>query len=326
MRKLSFLVGIESALSFAKSPVASLLAPPAVSVSALLWVAGFALSVPFTLSVPTVAQAVEAATKPHDGVALGQAEVAGLAEQLAQKLSGADVIVLGEVHDNAQHHALQSQLVQVLQPSAVVWEMITQAQAETLTPELLLSSERTAQALDWDTSGWPDFALYAPVFQAAANVPHYGALVPRAASQAALQAGVASHFGADAARFGLDRPLAEAEQAEREADQLANHCNAMPAEMLPMLVDFQRLRDTSLAAVAERAFIQKGGPVVVITGNGHARTDRGLPVYLSRAAPDLVIHSLGQMEAGQISGVFDLLANAPAVDRPDSCLAFSNSK
>ena len=38
------------------------------------------------------------------------------------------------------------------------------------------------------------------------------------------------YFGAGAAAlFGLDQPLPEAEQAAREADQQANHCNAMPA-------------------------------------------------------------------------------------------------
>ena len=315
MIKLSFLVGFKSKMSLTAIAICA----KALSATAL---PATICAVGFTLSAVSAAQAEAAAKGPDGGAAIEQVDVSRLAEQM----SGADVIVLGEVHDNASHHQLQAQLIQALHPSAVVWEMITQAQAEILTPELLQGSEKTGQALDWGNSGWPDFALYAPVFQAAANVPHYGALVPRTASQAALKAGVASHFGKDAARFGLDQPLVAAEQTQREADQLANHCNAMPTEMLPMLVDFQRLRDTSLAAAAERAFIQKGSPVVVITGNGHARTDRGLPVYLSRAAPDLVIHSLGQMEAGQISGVFDLLANAPAVDRPDPCLAFSNSK
>jgi uncharacterized iron-regulated protein len=248
-------------------------------------------------------------------------------DAVAERLSGADVIILGEVHDNPEHHRNQAALITALQPTAVVWEMITQEQADILTPEVLQDAAKTAAVLDWEESGWPAFALYAPVFEAAQQLPQFGALVPRAASQAALQAGVASHFGADAARFGLDQALPAAEQARREADQLANHCNAMPVEMLPMLVDFQRLRDTSLAAATERALQRADGaawgPVVVITGNGHARRDRGLSVYLSRAMPELEVLALGQMEEGRIEGLFDITLSSPATPRGDPCLAFT---
>ncbi|AHC99583.1 ChaN family lipoprotein [Leisingera methylohalidivorans] len=244
----------------------------------------------------------------------------------ARLLGGADVVILGEVHDNPVHHQRQAMLLAQLQPKAVVWEMITAKQAAALDPETLTNAKRTARQLDWVNSGWPDFSLYAPVFAAAASARQYGAQVPRAEASEALKNGVAAYFGAeDAARFGLDRPLPEAEQAAREADQQANHCNAMPVEMLPVLVDFQRLRDAALAEAADRALAETGGPVAVITGNGHARTDRGLAVYLARARPAVQIRSLGQSEGGQISGKFDLLLDAgAAVSRPDPCLTFRN--
>jgi uncharacterized iron-regulated protein len=82
------------------------------------------------------------------------------------------------------------------------------------------------------------------------------------------------------------------------------------------------LRDAALAAAADRALKETGGPVVVITGNGHARLDRGLPVYLAKARPGVDVLSLGQSEGGAISGDFDLLLDSPAVERPDPCLAF----
>ncbi|UWQ49167.1 ChaN family lipoprotein [Leisingera caerulea] len=241
----------------------------------------------------------------------------------AEMLRGADVAILGEVHDNAVHHQRQAALLAALQPKAVVWEMITAEQAAELDPEVLADAKHVAQALDWAQSGWPEFSLYAPVFAAAKGARQYGALVPRAEAARALEQGAAAYFGAEAAaRFGLDRPLLAAEQAAREGDQLASHCNAMPAEMLPVLVDIQRLRDASLAAAADRALAETGGPVAVITGNGHARTDRGLAVYLVKARPKARIRSLGQSEDGQISGTFDLVLDAPAAERPDPCLAF----
>jgi len=134
--------------------------------------------------------------------------------------------------------------------------------------------------------------------------------------------GAAGFFGAEAATFGLDVPLADADQQLREADQMANHCDALPKEMLPLMVDFQRLRDTVLADAVVQALQVTGGPVVVITGNGHARKDRGVPVYLAQARPEILVLSLGQSEAGQVSGEFDLVVDADPIERPDPCLAF----
>lgn len=246
-------------------------------------------------------------------------------DQVASVLTGADVVVLGEVHDNPHHHRNQAKLIRLLKPTAVVWEMITQEQANLLSAEVLQDADKTVEVLDWNNSGWPEFSLYAPVFRAAAQAEQFGALVPREVAQTALEMGVAEYFGAAAARFGLDQPLSVEEQAEREADQLANHCNAMPAQMLPVLVDFQRLRDSRLAWATEQALQQSGGPVVVITGNGHARKDRGLSVYLTRALPQVRVQVLGQMEGEQIQGVFDVTHSSPEVSRPDPCLAFRQS-
>lgn len=241
-------------------------------------------------------------------------------------LAGADVVILGEVHDNARHHLRQAELLTALRPAAVVWEMITQAQADALDVTRLAQADYVADQLNWQLSGWPDFDIYAPVFAAASGAAQYGALVPRSEVMPALEQGSIAYFGAaPAARFGLDQPLPAAEQAAREAEQQANHCNMMPEDMLPTLVEIQRLRDASLAAATDQALADRGGPVVVITGNGHARLDRGLAVYLAQARPDVLIRSLGQSEDGEISGRFDLLLDAPSGDRPDPCLAFQDN-
>ncbi|MCD9148745.1 ChaN family lipoprotein [Pseudophaeobacter flagellatus] len=288
-------------------------------------VAGLSVGVP-----AQVAAEVTAATQAQ-GQAGVQRDQTGLG-QVAAMLKGADVILLGEVHDNAAHHQTQAELIAALRPRAVVWEMITQDQAETLTVPVLQDAARTAETLNWATSGWPDFALYAPVFLAASEAAQFGAWLPRAEARTALQTGIADHFGDQAARFGLDQPLPEAEQAAREAAQMVNHCNAMPAEMLPMLVDIQRLRDARLAARAEQALQQTGGPVVVITGNGHARLDWGLAVYLKRAVPQISLRALGQIEGdqdaemgGQGARRFDVVLSARAPTRPDPCLAFRSA-
>jgi len=238
-------------------------------------------------------------------------------------LSAADIAILGEIHDNPEHHRTQAALVSALDPAAVVWEMLTPSQAASLTPADLGNSATLADLLAWSASGWPDFSLYQPVFEAGQAARHFGAMVPREEARAALKSGIVASFGVpDAKLFGLDRPLAEAEQRRREADQLAAHCDALPEDVLPAMVDIQRLRDANLARAALRAWNEGGGPVVVITGNGHARLDQGIPVYLAHAAPHLVVRALGQAEGDRIDGVFDVILSTDPVERPDPCAAF----
>ncbi|SEM11612.1 Uncharacterized iron-regulated protein [Roseovarius azorensis] len=234
-----------------------------------------------------------------------------------------DVLILGEVHDNPVHHAMQAKRVAALQPRAIVFEMLTEAQATRVIPEARGDASALAEALDWDDSGWPAFSMYYPIFAAAPEAVIYGAHVPREAARGVFEGGLAEVFGAEAARYGLDRPLSASEQAAREAMQMAAHCDALPEDILPGMVAVQRLRDAMLARAVVQAVEATGGSVAVITGNGHARRDWGVPSYLAQVAPDLEVRVLGQTEEGRpLDGGFDEVVSAPAVDRPDPCAAF----
>ncbi len=233
--------------------------------------------------------------------------------------AGADIYVLGETHDNPDHHARQAEVLTALDPSAVVFEMLTADQARTANAAGGVDPE----AVGWAESGWPPFDLYAPVFGAAAGRPHYGAQVPRDVARQAMTDGILESFDGDAALFGLDTPLPEAELDARLAHQAEVHCDALPEEMLPAMVDIQRLRDAELARQALAALDDTGGPVVVITGNGHARTDWGMPALIARARPDANVFVLGQAEEGaEPEGGFDLVLTSPAAAREDPCAAF----
>jgi len=245
------------------------------------------------------------------------------AQAAAQDVAAQDVVVLGEVHDNPAHHAEQAARVERLRPRALVFEMLTEAQAARVTSELIADAEAMGAALDWSESGWPDFAMYHPIFAAAPEAEIFGAHVPRAAARDVFETGLVENFGGDAALYGLTEPLAPEEQGAREAGQMAAHCDALPEDLLPGMVAVQRLRDAVLARAVVQAMEATGGPVAVITGNGHARRDHGVPATLEFVAPDLDLHVLGQTEAGRaLTGGFDEVVSAPAVDRPDPCAAF----
>ncbi len=256
-------------------------------------------------------------------VACGSAFAGPLPVESLDQVTGVPVVIIGEVHDNPTHHAVQAALVSHIQPRAIVFEMLTGTQAAAVTPQTRADEQSLGDALDWAGSGWPDFSFYYPIFAAAPEAAIYGAAVPREAARAAMQAGIAESFGDQAEAFGLTTPLPPAEQEAQEELQQVAHCNAMPPEMLPVMVDLQRLRDAVLARETLRAFDATGGPVVVITGNGHARRDTGVPAYIAATRPGLEIVSIGQQENGRgAPGGFDILLSSPAVERPDPCEAF----
>lgn len=242
---------------------------------------------------------------------------------LAHAAGTADIVILGEVHDNPTHHRYQAEHVAKLQPSALVFEMLTEAQAVSITPEVRQDQAALREALNWDAQGWPDFAMYYSIIAAAPDARIYGAAIPRENARQAFERGIVASFKGDSSQFGLDVALDDAQQKARIQFQDDAHCGALPTPMLPKMVALQRLRDAELARVSLMAFDETAGPVAVITGNGHARKDWGIPVYLSHARPKVDVISIGQSEAGQISGVFDKVQDAPAINREDPCAAFA---
>ena len=68
-----------------------------------------------------------------------------------------DVLMIGEVHDNPDHHATQAALLAASDPSAIIFEMVTAAEAQRITPALARDPEALEAVLDWENSGWPAF-------------------------------------------------------------------------------------------------------------------------------------------------------------------------
>lgn len=249
----------------------------------------------------------------------GQIDPTGLID-----LPDADVVILGEVHDNPVHHVHQAVAVQALGARALVFEMLTDAQALRIRPEHFDSAEQLAEVLEWADSGWPDFAMYYPIFTAVETAAVFGGAVENSAARQAVEDGAAAVFGAGSELFGLEEALDDDEQSEREAGQLAAHCDALPIKMLPGMVEAQRLRDAALARAVIAAMAETGGPVAVITGNGHARRDWGLPRSLELAAPDLTVLSVGQLEHMPEGPVpYDLWLLTEPAERDDPCAGFS---
>lgn len=244
----------------------------------------------------------------------------------AEPPDAADILVLGEVHDNPLHHAEQARLVTAIAPQAVVWEMLTNDQSARLPGIDLTDAAKVEAALGWNASGWPDFAMYHPIFVAGADAVHLGAAVPRSSLRKVMEEGALATWGPLTQAFDAALALGTLDpsaQAEREREQAEAHCNALPAELLPGMVEAQRYRDARMALTALEALDRGLKPVVIITGNGHARTDVGVPAMIRAARPEVLVWSLGQLETEPgDEAPYDSVNVTPPIERDDPCKAF----
>lgn len=239
-------------------------------------------------------------------------------------LRGADIVIPGETHDNPAHHRWQAKLAAELAPRTIAFEMIPEAR-EADANAAQAEGRDIGEAIDWAGSGWPDWAMYRQIIDAAPGALITGGGRDRETIRLAAAEGAAAAFGPGAARFGLDSPLAPDVLASMLAEQQSAHCGMMPEEMLPRMVEVQRLRDAAFAAAALRGVEEAGTPAFLITGSGHARNDRGAPAYLHEAAPGLKVISVGLIEAGtppERATLYDFAIFTAAQSREDPCAAF----
>jgi uncharacterized iron-regulated protein len=223
---------------------------------------------------------------------------------LVAELARARFVLLGETHDDPEHHRGQAwigeELLAAGRRPAVAFEMLRPEDAARIARQLAAAprdADALAAAVDWAHSGWPAFALYRPIVRAAldAGVPVVPANVPAAALREVLRGGLAALEPALAERQALDRPLPPGEARAAAEEIRAVHCGRLPESMVPGMAAAQRARDAAMAdAMIEAA---TGDGAVLIAGRGHVRTDRGVPFYLRTRRPEARVASVAFVEA-----------------------------
>ena len=251
------------------------------------------------------------------------------AQTLAQAIAQRPVAVLGEVHDNVAQHATRVEALRRLVANgarpAIAFEQFDRErqsdveQARRATPpagvsvaEHVIARAGTARARwDWD--------LYRPFVELALqyDLPIVAANLSRADAMRVAREGFAAVLDeATRKRFALDAlPPGFLAAHEREVDD--GHCNRMPADSLPALARAQIARDVVLLQ-SIRPHFDRG--VVLLTGNGHARNDIGVPALLGEVERKAVV-SIGLLETGRShdDAPFDVVFTTPAQPREDPC-------
>lgn len=249
------------------------------------------------------------------------------------------ILVLGEIHDSLAHHQFRAAIIDFLGDppvgkGAIVFEQFRSDQQAALdafnqSPGSLADLK---QRTDWSKSNWPD--IYDPLFAAVikAKLPIYAGDVARADIRNVAKQGPEALKVEQRKSLALDVPLGEKNDAASAIEIKEAHCGMLPDKAIPNMAFAQRYRDAHLADATLKA-AEKHGSAVLIAGNGHARTDRGVPWYIRQRAPDKKIISvmLIEVEEGKTDPeayiprdpdgkpAADYIIFTPAQDRGDPC-------
>jgi uncharacterized iron-regulated protein len=259
------------------------------------------------------------------------------ANAIATAMQGRRHVILGEVHDNAALHAIRLEALRALLATgarpALAFEQIDrgrQSQVDRARAERPGDAAHLIAAADRD-GGW-DWSLYRPFVQLALDhdLPIVAANLSRVDTMRASREGFVPVLGyARTQELGLDRlprPFLEV----HESAIADGHCGLLPATMLPVFARAQVARDIVLSD-ALRTHPDRG--VVLLTGNGHARIDVGIPYWLTpqERAASISIGIVERAATGQAPAAtaqtpapadppFDVTFTVEAVARPDPCI------
>ncbi|SHF31477.1 Uncharacterized iron-regulated protein [Modicisalibacter ilicicola DSM 19980] len=240
--------------------------------------------------------------------------------ELLARLVTTPALVIGETHDNPEHHRLERWLIAQLAErralGGVAMEMLDSEQ-QTLLRELPdgalgeLSDAQWQEALDWQR-GWA-WSAYGPTLKLALGlgVPVRGANLPAAELREIVELNLAPEL-----------PLVVARNQRRAL--IEGHCGMLPDDMLDGMLAAQVARDQAMAAALDAL----PPTSVLVCGNGHARRDVGVALHARQTPLCLGLMELSPgrswtealPESVDDEPPFDLVwFTLPVADREDPC-------
>ncbi len=244
------------------------------------------------------------------------------AGDLAETLATRDLVLIGETHDNGDHHQLQAWLIGRIADGrrpAVVMEMIASDRQQALDayrakPEA--DAAGLGAALSWHSSGWPDWPLYRPIGEAVFDhgLALRSGVPPRETVRAVSRRGLDALPAGETQRLTLDRPLPAPLAKDLAVEIKAAHCDLMPDSAIAPMTKVQTLRD---AAMADAMLASRDGDgAILIAGNDHVRKDRGVPFFLKRRAADKSIATVMLVEIEHATDTVESLAVSDKDGKP----------
>jgi uncharacterized iron-regulated protein len=241
------------------------------------------------------------------------------ADRLTAALRSRPIVLLGEVHDNAAQHALRAQALRALveggaRPALLMEQFDRERQGDldrvlakpgARADDVIAAAAPDAGAMQgW---AWP---LYRPYIAIALEyrLPIVAANVSRADTRRVVQGGLAP--------LGFDAKVPSDIEAAQAGAIVESHCGAIDEAQARRMVGAQVARDQFMARMIE-AHATQG--VVLLAGNGHVRSDVGVPRWLSAATRERSV-AIGLLEEGDASAAaYGVALFTPPQPRADPC-------
>jgi uncharacterized iron-regulated protein len=245
------------------------------------------------------------------------------------RLRGDTVVLLGEVHDNAEQHRLRLAVLERAFAAgwrpAIVMEQFDRDRQDDIDRarrERPGDAQHLIEQAAPRQAGW-NWDFYRPVVALALrhDVPLVAANLPGADTQRIARDGYAAAFdAATIAALGLDRTIDAEWQSAQESEIDAGHCRALPRDVWPRMARAQFARD---AVLAQAVVANAARGAVLIAGNGHVRRDLGVPRWLA-LDPGRVL-SVGFLETDGTTpeSAFDAVVRTAPAPRGDPCARFA---
>jgi uncharacterized iron-regulated protein len=262
-------------------------------------------------------------------------------DELLRQTAAARYVLLGELHDNPEHHRIERELLQALinaqaRPALAMEQLDTEYQTaiDAVRTQPGTNAETIAEAGHVDRRGWNWSAYYEPLVAIAvqADLPIVAINLARPLARRVGSEGLSALGEAPVARLVVDTEWTAERQQQLQSEIIAGHCGDVPKDLLPRLVAAQRARDATMAAALAT---HAGNGAIAILGRGHARADIAVPIYLARLDPRSAIVSIDLIEAepgyGSVRDYidahavelpFDFVWFTPAAQREDPCREF----
>ncbi|WP_025108835.1 ChaN family lipoprotein [Pseudomonas sp. H1h] len=195
------------------------------------------------------------------------------AEALLKRLARPQHLIIGEQHDNADHHAVQLWLLQALGEQrlqgSLLLEMLTPDQQPKVDQVRHAAAPPTdlPGALAWQ-DGW-DWSLYGPIVRFALTQPY--PLLAANLDSDEIRAFYRQPSGLSGVRSNA--PAVKAALLEQISD---SHCGLLPKSQMPAMLAVQQQRDRRMA---ER-LLAAPTPALLLAGAWHARKDVGVPLHV----------------------------------------------
>lgn len=249
------------------------------------------------------------------------------------RLNGDAIVLLGENHNNAEHHRLRLEVLRRAfaagwRPALAMEQFDHDRQADI--DRARHQQPRNAQHIidiasppagvrgKWNWSYYRSFIELALEY----GVPLLGANLSTADTGKVVRGGYAAVFDAGRVKsLGLDVTVSPEVQSAQEREMDIGHCNALPPSALPGMARGQIARDAVMASVLIQHAPQG---VALIAGNGHVRRDIGVPRWLSSALRERTL-AVGYLEPGvppELTASFDAVVRTAASGQPDPCIEF----